>query len=271
MAFEVQNFQEDVIQASHNTPVLVDFWAPWCGPCRVLGPVLEKLAAEQSDQWTLVKVNTDQDQSLSMQYGIRGIPAVKLFVDGTVVDEFTGALPEYAVRQWLEKALPSENKAHVSQAEAALEAGDTATAETLLEAVLATEPTNAQASAMLAQVLVFRDAARAAALAEAASTAEPRFLQVAEAVKTIARMLDVQQAPGTLPDAPIRPRYLQALDALATHDFDTALEHFIAVIQQDRYYDDDHARKACIALFTLLGPQHEVTRKHRRIFDMALY
>lgn len=91
MAYDIVDFQKEVIDASFEKPILVDFWAPWCGPCRVLGPVLEKLAVEESDKWTLAKVNTDENQEVSMQYGIRGIPAVKLFVDGNVVNEFTGA------------------------------------------------------------------------------------------------------------------------------------------------------------------------------------
>ena len=99
MAYDVVDFQKEVIEASFEKPVLVDFWAPWCGPCRVLGPVLEKLAVEEADRWTLAKVNTDQNQEVSMQYGIRGIPAVKLFVDGNVVNEFTGALPEHMVKK----------------------------------------------------------------------------------------------------------------------------------------------------------------------------
>ena len=120
MAYEVTNFQKEVLEKSHETPVLVDFWAPWCGPCRTLGPVLEKLAGENSNAWTLAKLDTDENPEVSTQYGIRGIPAVKLFVDGQVVNEFTGALPEYAVRQWLDEALPSKAKKHMAQAEAAL-------------------------------------------------------------------------------------------------------------------------------------------------------
>ncbi|ARA94906.1 thioredoxin [Rhodothermaceae bacterium RA] len=271
MSYEVTNFQQEVLEASRRTPVVVDFWAPWCGPCRMLGPVLERLAAEANGAWTLVKVNTDQHPEVSMQYGIRGIPAVKLFVDGEVVDEFTGALPEYAVRQWLEKALPSENKRRLEQAEAALEAGDPDTAEPLLRAVLAEEPTNPKAKVLLARILVFRDPDQAEALVDGADFAGPGYVQMAEAVKTLARLTRLQQHPDDLPDEPGRDTYRAALDALAERDFDTALARFIEVIQQHRYYDDDGARKACIALFTLLGPTHEITRKHRRTFDMSLY
>ncbi|MEX0600785.1 MAG: thioredoxin [Rhodothermales bacterium] len=101
-------FQKDVIEKSFNKPVLVDFWAPWCGPCRVLGPTLEKMAREAGGSWRLVKINTDKYPEFARRYGVRGIPAVKLFVDGEVADEFVGALPEHAVRDWLRNAGVSE-------------------------------------------------------------------------------------------------------------------------------------------------------------------
>ena len=91
MAYDIQDFQKEVIEKSFDKPVLVDFWAEWCGPCKVLGPVLERLAEKYRDQWVLAKVNTEHFPQLAMQYNIRGIPNVKLFINGKVVDEFTGA------------------------------------------------------------------------------------------------------------------------------------------------------------------------------------
>src|SRR4051794_12163019 len=113
MKVDVTNFEEQVLEASKERPILVDFWAPWCGPCRQLGPILEKLAEEDDAGFVLAKLNTDEDPATSGQYGIRSIPAVKLFMDGEVKDEFIGALPETQVRKWLENALPNETKARV--------------------------------------------------------------------------------------------------------------------------------------------------------------
>lgn len=110
MADKTNNFSRDVIETSRKKPVLVDFWAPWCGPCRILGPTLEKLAKESGGAWRLVKINADSYPNLVREYGVRGIPAVKLFIDGKVADEFVGALPEHAVRQWLERALPNDTQ-----------------------------------------------------------------------------------------------------------------------------------------------------------------
>jgi thioredoxin len=107
MSHEINNFETDVIAASKQTPVLVDFWAAWCFPCRMLAPTLEKLAGESDGRWKLAKVNTDEHPELAMRYGIRGIPTVKLIVDGEVVNEFVGVLPEHALRSWLNEALPA--------------------------------------------------------------------------------------------------------------------------------------------------------------------
>src|SRR5512146_1797389 len=109
MESEVRDFNKDIIERSKTIPVLVDFWAEWCGPCRILGPVLEKLAVKYKNRFELVKVNTDKNQEIAARYGIRGIPNVKLFIDGKVADEFTGALPEPAVEQWLKKAIPGKH------------------------------------------------------------------------------------------------------------------------------------------------------------------
>ena len=269
MAFEIEDFQQDVIEQSRTIPVLVDFWAPWCGPCRVLGPVLERLAGQSNGDWKLAKLNTDENPDISRSYGIRGIPSVKLFVDGAVVDEFTGALPEYAVKQWLEKALPSENKKRVEQAETEMSAGNEEEAKRLLRVVLKEEPENPKARILMARLMVFDEPESAAELVSAGVFAGPGFILIEEAVKTVARLLSISD--GELPEGEGRSAYEEAISALKRKDLEPALEKFIDVIQSDRYYDDDGARKACVALFTLLGNEHPAVRKYRRTFDMVLY
>lgn len=271
VSFEVNDFQQDVIEASRKQPVLVDFWAAWCGPCRALGPVLEKLATEKDAGWTLVKVNTDMHPEISQRYGIRGIPAVKLFVDGEVVDEFTGALPEYAVRQWLEKAIPSETKQRVEEAERAIDAGDEDRARSLLEEVLTDEPENPKAKILLARLIAFEDAQRAISLVEGAAFVGAGYAQLADAIKTLAAFEQAASDPASLPDEQGRKEFAAAARSMKAGSYGEAIDLLIEVLKVNRYFHDDGARKAGVALFTVLGDQHDVTRSKRRIFDMWLY
>ena len=252
MGYEVNDFQSDVIEASQEKPVVVDFWAPWCGPCRQLSPVLESLA-DEADDWTLVKVNTDENSTQAQQYGVRGIPAVKLFVDGDVEAEFTGAKPKHFIQSWLEDNMPSESKSRLEQARQKLEEGASEDAEQLLWPVLEEDPK------------------RATVLADEANVAEPSLMQMKEGVQTLSRLTALADDPSDLPEGEGREAYLAATEALADEKLEEAVEHFIEVVQTDRDYDDDGARKACVALFTLLGTEHPITQQYRRRFDMALY
>ena len=269
MSYDVVDFESEVIERSRTIPVLVDFWAEWCGPCRILGPVLERLAAKQEGTWELKKVDTDAMQDVAVAYGIRGIPAVKLFINGDVADEFVGAMPESAVAQWLQNALPDANAAAVDTAEALLLSGRTADALRMLEDVLRSAPGHEKARALFASGTVFTDPARAVSLVEdiAGGVAGER----ADAVRTIAEFLSSATRTEDLPDAPVRPAFARAMADLVAQRFDGALEGFIAVIRADRYYADDASRKACIALFKFLGEDHETTRKWRKEFDRSLY
>lgn len=271
MAYDVVDFQKEVIDASFEQPVLVDFWAPWCGPCRVLGPVLEKLAGEESGRWRLAKINTDQNQEISMQYGIRGIPAVKLFVDGQVVNEFTGALPEHMVRAWLEEAIPSGEDLQLASAEAAVEAGQFQMAREILDALIWSGTSDPRVYVLMARTRALEEPREALGVLAPVELTEVDHIEFRDTLETIVRLLDVAEGAVELADGPGREAYLKAAQAAEDSNWDEALKLLIEVIQSDRYFDDDGARKACIAIFKMLGPSHEFTRKHRRMFDMVLY
>ena len=132
----MENFREVVLEGSKKAPVVVDFWAPWCAPCRALTPVLEKLAREYDGKFTLAKINSDQNQQLAAEFGVRGIPAVKAVVDGQLVDEFTGALPESQVRAFLERVVPSSAELVRKQALERMASGDDVQALELLDQAL---------------------------------------------------------------------------------------------------------------------------------------
>lgn len=270
MTYDSDNFQRDVIERSQQIPVLVDFWAEWCGPCKILGPVLERLAEKHRGSWELVKINTEKHHHLAAQYGIRSIPNVKLFVDGKMANEFVGALPEAAIEQWLNKVLPSPQRGKLAEVQQLLAGQQLDKAEALLESVLAAEPDNAQARVLLAQLYLDTDPQKVLDLLEDVLPGS-EYGEIAEALRNFANLTLYLKHPEKLPESPVKQRYLQAIRHLGGGDFTAALEDFIELIQTDRYYDDDGSRKACIAIFKLLGEDHEITRRYRPLFSRALY
>jgi len=270
MTTDITDFKADVLERSRTIPVLVDFWAEWCGPCKTLGPILERLAAKNSDRWVLAKVNTDVHQEIAAQYRVRSIPNVKLFVDGEVQNEFTGALPERAVEQWLEKALPSRFGKEIARAEQLLAEDRIAEGRSTLQSVLIGDPRNEQARVLLAKTYVATDPTKAAALVEGIEEHSEHF-PMADAVRTITQFTERGALHGAFADDPVKQPYLSAIKALSENDVASALEHFIEVIRTNRSYDDEGARKAVIAIFRVLGDDHAMTVRYRRAFSSALY
>ncbi len=260
------DFQKDVIERSHTTPVLVDFWAEWCGPCRMLGPVLEALASEQAEKWALVKVNTEEHQDLAMQYRVQSIPNCKLFHKGRVIDEFTGALTKPMLERWLETHLPNpaleELDALLGQSRGWPDIG----LMEPLEHFLLQHPGLRAAEIALAQHTVAGNPAAARNLA-ARIPAGDRYHELARDVEALADLFELSAESAATPIG----RLLQAAaEALRAGEQETALQTLIQAISMDKAYHNALARRAAVALFRILGEQHALTQAYRRKFSMAL-
>jgi putative thioredoxin len=278
------NFDEVVLLGSTGTPVLVDFWAPWCAPCRQLAPILDRIAAEFEGRLTLVKVNTDEASELASAYGVRGIPNCKLFVDGRVVDEFTGVLPESAVRDFVTKWSPSGATPLVEEAKSRLIEDDVAGALELLDQALAIDPDDEEASLTRIEALLAADRAEEADEAaeelvapERATRRPVRDTMRLATLKARARLstgrgadLDaLAQRAAQAPDDPqARLDYANALAALG--DYRKALDELLSIVDADRSYGDEAARKAMLTIFEALGADSELARQYRRELASSL-
>lgn len=256
------DFKTAVIEKSFEKPVVVDFWAPWCGPCRILGPVIEKLAAEQSGKWELVKLNTEEDYDVSEQYNIRSIPNVKMFHKGEVIAEFMGALPRTAIERWLEEYLPDSRREGLALILSRLN-GEGGASE--LEAFVAQNPDIAEARLALARLIVYNDPERAAALVQPIRLGD-KLAEYAEDLRILAELMSVEPD-----DSPAGRLIDGARQALRRKDNETAIKNIIEAATVDKSYADDLPRRAAIALFRLWGPQDALTKNYRWRFDMALY
>jgi putative thioredoxin len=270
MSYDVTDFERDVLQRSQTLPVLVDFWAPWCGPCKMLAPVLERLAAQAGERWLLAKVNTEEQPALATQYEIASIPNVKLFVRGEVVDEFLGAMPEPEIRRWLSKALPSPHAETVARAERLVAENRLEEAARELKPVIAAEPANEEARVLLARCQLVTEPRR---ISETLSPvgADSDFADRASGLRLLGQLASDAGQPARFPEAPVRARFLVGARALKSGDFDAALEAFIAVLERNRDYHGGIAKAACKAIFQVLGIRHPIAERHHRAFASALH
>ena len=278
----LDNFQEAVVGLSRKVLVLVDFWAPWCAPCRALGPVLEKLAAEMEGAFVLAKVNSDENADLSRQYQVRGIPAVKAFKDGKVVDEFTGALPESAVRQFIEKNLPLPGDDLRVQALDAIAQGKAAEAEALLEQAISIYPGNDPARVALAHLAIQQGRhADAQAQIDAMS---PTF-QMETEVEGLKALLEFTETARSAPsmttleatiasekgDLRAQAMYQRSLLLLLQGQEEAALDQLIEMVERHKNYQDGLARKTVLKIFALQGNRGPLVERYRSRLSRALH
>jgi putative thioredoxin len=270
---DTAGFERDVIEASREVPVIVDFWASWCAPCRVLKPVLEKLAAEYHGRFRLAKLDTDAHPQIAGEYGVRGIPNVKAFVDGAVAAEFTGALPESQVRQFIEKLLPSPAQVLRRAARDDVWAGRLDAAEAKLREALALDDRLHAARVDLAEVLLAKGEVAAAAEALAAVPETERDDRALE----ITARVDVARKAAALPGADAlraalaaRPDDLEARLQLAERlvadgDHAGALEAYLEVVRRDRRALRDRARLGMLEVFRLADDADLVSGYRRKL------
>ena len=279
-----QSFVKDVIEESRRQPVLVDFWAPWCGPCKQLTPVLEKAVKAAKGKVKLAKMNIDEHPSIPGQLGIQSIPAVIAFVNGQPADGFMGALPESQVIAFLERLtkdkIGGEAKDMLAGADAALAKGDAAGAAEIYAQILAEDGANTAALAGLVRCYVQTGALDRArqTLAmvpdgkqnDAAVAAARAALELAEQAKTVGPVADLEQKVAANPlDHQARFDLALALNSKGRrHD---ALENLIAIVKRDRKWNDDGARKQLVQFFDAWGPTDEATIEGRKRLSSILF
>jgi putative thioredoxin len=279
-----QTFARDVIEESRRQPVLVDFWAPWCGPCRQLTPVLEKVVRAAKGKVKLVKMNIDEHPAIPGQMGIQSIPAVIAFTNGQPVDGFLGALPESQVTAFVERLIKDriggEAKDLLKAADAALAEGNAAGAADLYAQVLAQDSTNTHALAGLARCYVetgaIEQAKQTLALVpdakrnEAPVAAARAALELAEQAASLGPLSELEQRVAANPlDHQARFDLALALNAKGRRA--EALDHLLEIVKRDRKWNDDAARKQLVQLFDAWGPTDEMTITGRRRLSSILF
>ncbi|HEV7820589.1 MAG TPA: thioredoxin [Burkholderiales bacterium] len=269
-------FEQDVIEASREVPVLLDFWAPWCGPCRTLGPLLEKIEHEYAGRFKLVKVNADESPELSQHFGIRSIPHVVAFVDGQPVDQFVGVLPEGELKRFIDRLMTDPAEAERRAALAALADGRRDEAYDKLKAALAMDPGYDEARLDLIELLLDDDRFEEARAEEALLS--PKTTQGIDArYNALKTRLDAADVAAELPDtreleakiaahpSDLDARFDLASQWIAARHYDGALEQLLEIVKRDRGFRDDIGRKTMLSVFDLATNPKRVSEWRRKL------
>ncbi len=273
------DFDREVLERSKQVPVVVDFWAPWCGPCRTLGPVLERLAAQHAGAFVLAKVNVDEAPAVAQRYGVRSIPLVVGFRDGAAASEFVGAQPEPAVRQFLEALIPNQADKLVAEGAELFAGGHANAAEERFRAALALAPRHPRGLVALARVHAERgekDAALAllGRLGSASRAIEQEAERLAAELRTAGDAgADIGALRARAEAAPedLAARLELGRALVAARRYAEALPELLAVVERDKSFADEAARKTMLDVFEVLGSDHDLTQEFRSALARALF
>jgi len=265
-------FDYEVIERSLDIPVVVDFWAPWCGPCRMLSPILERLAADPDFYFILAKVNVDENPNLSMAFRVQGIPAVKGFVDGDVVAEFTGVQPESHIRQFLNNLIPDETEMAISDAKSLLATQHWAEAEGAFQDLYDEFPGRVEVSLGVARAMLAQGNG-CEALGFLKQARDGKAHSQAELLRPLAKFLcDTADALDAFDEMePLEVQYRQAGRLLMRDNFEAAMDGLIDVLRQDKRYRKGEPQKVLLGLFELLGDNNTLTQQYRNELAMVLF
>ncbi len=267
------NFNQEVIEASYKTPVMVDFWATWCEPCKILMPILSKLADEYTGQFIFAKVEIDQQQTLATQFAVRSVPTVKMVINGEVVDEFTGALPEAQIREFINKHLQATEDSPLQEAINIYQQGDTEAALDKMQDILIAEAENPMVRIEFANMLMrekrFDDARDLLQSLSADDKHNPAALALFGQLESIDAVLDAPDIEDLIQTIEQDPANCLAHEQLSAHyklrgDYVSAMDQLLEIVRRDRKYNDDAGRTGLLKIFELLGQNHELVGQYRR-------
>lgn len=273
------NLMQEVIEASHNTPVLVDFWASWCKPCKTLMPVLEKLADEYAGQFLLAKVEIVQEQNVASQFAVRSVPTVKMVKNGGIVDEFTGTLPEDQIREFINKHLEQTDTSPLQQAIDSYQQGEKELALDKMQEILIAEPQNPMVRIEFANMLMrekrFDDARELLDSLSADDKKEPAALALFTQLESISAVIDAPDIEELIETIKQEPGNCLAREQLSAHyklrgDYVAAMDQLLEIVRRDRSYNDDAGRTELLKMFEMLGSNHELVVQYRRKLAQTL-
>lgn len=264
------NFEYDVIAYSQRIPVVVDFWAPWCIPCRTQSPLLERFTEEAAGAFRLAKINIDENVNLALRYNVRSIPAVKAFRDGQVVSEFVGLQPEPRLREFLGALAPSENNLIMEKAKNILLLHQWQEAEKAFRKVLETSPNNAAALLGLCKSLLGQGRVVDCQKLLRSFPASREY-HSAETLRPLADAIIRAQSAGFIEDDPLLAAYRNSLRLVEKGNLPAAMDGFLDILKQDKHYQDDELRRVAVALLEVMGDEDPLTRQYRNELATILF